>query len=71
MNLLRFFIGRLIGCRHSHSHIRSLYLFNVCSINSRGEIIGLALDTQGNFQEFGNSEQRGGRSDRAVPVEPN
>ena len=64
MNLLRFFIGRLIGCRHSH--IRSLYLFNVCSINSRGEIIGLALDTQGNFQEFGNSEQRGGGSDRAV-----
>jgi probable HAF family extracellular repeat protein len=29
-----------------------LYLFSVCSINSRGEIIGLALDTQGNFHGY-------------------
>jgi probable HAF family extracellular repeat protein len=29
-----------------------LYLFTVCSINSRGEIIGLALDAQGNFHGY-------------------
>jgi probable HAF family extracellular repeat protein len=29
-----------------------LYLFTVCSINSRGEIIGLALDTEGNFHGY-------------------
>ena len=29
-----------------------LYLFTVCSINSRGEIVGLALDTQGNFHGY-------------------
>ncbi|MDR3701193.1 MAG: hypothetical protein P4L56_16215 [Candidatus Sulfopaludibacter sp.] len=30
----------------------ALYLFSVCSINSRGEIIGLALDAQGNFHGY-------------------
>jgi len=29
-----------------------LYLFSACSINSRGEIIGLALDTEGNFHGY-------------------
>ncbi len=29
-----------------------LYLFSACSINIRGEIIGLALDTQGNFHGY-------------------
>jgi len=29
-----------------------LYLFTACSINSRGEIIGLALDVQGNFHGY-------------------
>lgn len=29
-----------------------LYLFSACSINSRGEIIGLALDMQGNFHGY-------------------
>lgn len=29
-----------------------LYLFSTCSINSRGEIIGLAFDTQGNFHGY-------------------
>ncbi|HLH37545.1 MAG TPA: hypothetical protein VKX39_00220 [Bryobacteraceae bacterium] len=29
-----------------------LYLFTACSINSRGEIIGLALDAQGNFHGY-------------------
>jgi probable HAF family extracellular repeat protein len=29
-----------------------LYLFSACSINSRGEIIGLALDSQGNFHGY-------------------
>jgi len=29
-----------------------LYLFTVCSINSRGEIVGLALDTEGNFHGY-------------------
>ncbi len=29
-----------------------LYLFSVCSINSRGEIIGLAFDAQGNFHGY-------------------
>jgi probable HAF family extracellular repeat protein len=29
-----------------------LYLFSVCSINSRGEIIGLAFDSQGNFHGY-------------------
>jgi probable HAF family extracellular repeat protein len=29
-----------------------LYLFSACSINSRGEIIGLALDPQGNFHGY-------------------
>jgi len=29
-----------------------LYLFSACSINARGEIIGLALDAQGNFHGF-------------------
>jgi probable HAF family extracellular repeat protein len=29
-----------------------LYLFSACSINSRGEIIGLALDAQGNFHGY-------------------
>lgn len=29
-----------------------LYLFSACSINSRGEIIGLALDVQGNFHGY-------------------
>lgn len=29
-----------------------LYLFSVCSINSRGQIIGLATDTQGNFHGY-------------------
>jgi probable HAF family extracellular repeat protein len=29
-----------------------LYLFSVCSINSGGEIIGLALDMQGNFHGY-------------------
>jgi hypothetical protein len=30
----------------------ALYLFSACSINSRGEIIGLALDAQGNFHGY-------------------
>jgi len=29
-----------------------LYLFSACSINSRGEIIGLAVDAQGNFHGY-------------------
>ena len=29
-----------------------LYLFTACSINSRGEIFGLALDVQGNFHGY-------------------
>jgi probable HAF family extracellular repeat protein len=29
-----------------------LFLFSVCSINSRGEIIGLAFDAQGNFHGY-------------------
>jgi hypothetical protein len=29
-----------------------LYLFTACSINSRGEIIGLALDADGNFHGY-------------------
>ena len=29
-----------------------LYLFSACSINSRGEIIGLAFDPQGNFHGY-------------------
>ena len=29
-----------------------LYLFSVCSINSQGEIIGLALDASGNFHGY-------------------
>jgi probable HAF family extracellular repeat protein len=29
-----------------------LFLFSACSINSRGEIIGLALDAQGNFHGY-------------------
>lgn len=29
-----------------------LYLFSVCSINARGEIIGLALDVQGNYHAY-------------------
>lgn len=29
-----------------------LYLFSACSINTRGEIIGLALDAQGNFHGY-------------------
>jgi hypothetical protein len=29
-----------------------LYLFSVCSINSQGEIIGLAFDAQGNFHGY-------------------
>lgn len=29
-----------------------LYLFAACSINSRGEIIGMALDAQGNFHGY-------------------
>ena len=28
------------------------YCFSACSINSRGEIIGLAFDTQGNFHGY-------------------
>jgi probable HAF family extracellular repeat protein len=30
----------------------TLYLFSACSINSRGEIVGLALDSQGNFHGY-------------------
>jgi len=30
----------------------ALYLFSACSINSRGEIIGLAFDAQGNFHGY-------------------
>jgi probable HAF family extracellular repeat protein len=29
-----------------------LYLFSTCSINSRGEIVGLALDAEGNFHGY-------------------
>ena len=29
-----------------------LYLFSVCSINSRGEVVGLAFDAQGNFHGY-------------------
>jgi hypothetical protein len=29
-----------------------LYLFSACSINSRGEIVGLAFDAQGNFHGY-------------------
>jgi probable HAF family extracellular repeat protein len=30
----------------------SLYLFSVCSINARGEIVGMATDADGNFHGF-------------------
>jgi probable HAF family extracellular repeat protein len=30
----------------------NLYLFSICSINSRGQIIGLALDAEGNFHGY-------------------
>ena len=43
-----------------------LYLFSACSINSRGEIVGLALDSKGNFHGYlatpgnGSSDSGGG-----------
>ena len=46
-----------------------LYLFSVCSINSRGEIIGLAFDAQGNFHGYlatPSSSVAGGSDDLAT-----
>ena len=43
----------------------SLYLFSVCSINSQGEIIGLALDAQGNFHRYLATPSSGGEGPSA------
>jgi probable HAF family extracellular repeat protein len=44
--------GRMLDLNSLIPADSELYLFSACSINSRGEIIGLALDSQGNFHGY-------------------
>jgi hypothetical protein len=44
--------GKAIDLNSLVTDKTELYLFSACSINSRGEIIGLALGAQGNFHEY-------------------
>jgi hypothetical protein len=47
-----------------------LYLFSACAINSRGEIVGLAFDGQGNFHGYlatpGRTAMRGSTESSSV-----
>jgi len=44
--------GKMVDLNTLVTGNTDLYLFTTCSINSRGEIIGLAFDPQGNFHGY-------------------